>query len=96
MAPVNTNQGTIPQDMVAKVGAAAGRVARIQQEFAMQAEAETATEAREALASHARAAAERAIDEQGISIDDYNSVLTAAENDEELEGRLLDAAREVL
>jgi hypothetical protein len=91
-----TNQGAIPEDLVTKVGSAAGRVARIQQEYAMNAEAETAAETRETLATQARAEAERVIDEQGISIQDYNAVLTAAENDEELERRLLDAAREVL
>jgi hypothetical protein len=96
MAPLQSNRAAISEEMVTKVGSAAGRVARIQQEYAMNAEAETATEARESLASDARAQAERAIDEQGISIQDYNAVLTAAENDEELERRLLDAAREAL
>jgi hypothetical protein len=96
MAPFQTNQAAVSQDMVTKVGSAAGRVARIQQEYAMQAEAETATDAREALASQARAAAEQAIDEQGISIQDYNAVLSAAEADQDLEARLLQAAREVL
>ena len=96
MAPLSTNQDAISQDMVTKVGSAAGRVARIQQEYAMQVEAETVAEAREALAVRARAAAERVIDEQGISIQDYNEVLSAAENDQDLEQRLLDAAREVL
>ena len=67
MAPFQTKQGAISEDMVAKVGTAAGRVAQIQQEYAMQAEAETADDAREKLASKARAAAERVIDEQGIS-----------------------------
>ncbi|WP_428489647.1 DUF4168 domain-containing protein [Rhodopila sp.] len=96
MAPFQTNQATMSQDMVTRVGSAAGRVAKIQQDYATQAESETATDAREALASRARAAAERVIDEQGISIDDYNAVLTAAEGDPDLEQRLLDAAREVL
>lgn len=96
MAPFQTNQATLSQDMVSRVGSAAGRVAQIQQDYATQAEAETATNAREALASRARAAAERAIDEQGISVEDYNTVLTAAEGDPDLEQRLLDAAREVL
>ena len=50
----------------------------------MNAEAETAPEVRENLANEARAAAERVIDEQGISIEDYNEVL-AAENDQDLE-----------
>jgi hypothetical protein len=75
---------------------AAGHVARIQQEYAMQAEAESSTDARETLASRARAAAEQAIDEQGLSVQDYNAVLSAVEGDQDLERRLLDAAREVL
>jgi 3-oxoacyl-[acyl-carrier-protein] synthase III len=96
MASFHTNQTAISQDMVTRVGSAAGRVARIQQDYAMQAEAETGTEAREALATRARAAAERAIDEQGLSVQDYNAVLNAAAEDEELEQKLLEAAREVL
>ena len=96
MAPFQTSQGAISEEMVTKVGTAAGRVARIQQEYAVQAKAETATDAREALASQAREAAERAIDEQGISVQDYNTVLGAAETDQDLEQRLLDVAREVL
>jgi hypothetical protein len=96
MAPSQTSKAAISEDMVTKVGSAAGRVARIQQEYAMNAEAETAAEARESLANAARAEAERAIDEQGISVQDYNAVLTAAEHDEDLERRLLDAAREAL
>jgi hypothetical protein len=96
MASFKANQATVSQDMVTKVGSAAGRVARIQQDYAMQAEAETGTEAREALASQVRAAAEQAIDEQGISVQDYNAVLSAAESDQDLEQRLLEAALEVL
>jgi hypothetical protein len=87
---------TMAEDMVTRVGAAAGRVARIQQEFAMQAQTEAEPEAREALAGQARADAERVISEQGLSIEDYNAVLTAAETDQDLEERLLNAAREVL
>jgi uncharacterized protein DUF4168 len=96
MAPIQTHPDTISQDMVTRVGSAAGRVARIQQDFAMQADAEPADDTRQVLADKARAAAERVIGEQGISIQDYNAVLQAAESDEDLEGRLVDAAREVL
>jgi hypothetical protein len=90
------NNPAISDDMVTRVGSAAGLVARIQQDYAMQAEAATEDNTREALASRARADAERVIDEQGISIQDYNTVLSAAESDSDLERRLLDAAREVL
>jgi Domain of unknown function (DUF4168) len=96
MAPFQTNPDTVSQDMVTRVGSAAGLVARIQQDYAMQAESEVGDDTREVLADKARAAAERVIDEQGISIQDYNAVLQAAESDEDLERRLVDAAREVL
>ncbi len=68
MAPFQTNPDTISQDMVTRVGSAAGLVARIQQDYAMQAESEPADDTRQVLADKARAAAERVIDEQGISI----------------------------
>jgi hypothetical protein len=96
MAAFQANPDTISQDMVTRVGSAAGLVARIQQDYAMQVETEQNEDVRQTLASNARAAAERVIDEQGISIQDYNAVLTAAENNQDLERRLLDAAREVL
>jgi 3-oxoacyl-[acyl-carrier-protein] synthase III len=96
MAAFQTNQATMPQDIVTKVGVAAGHIARIQQDYLVQAEAETSTDVRETLASRARDAAERVIDEQGISVQDYNTVLSAAQTDEDLERRLLDAAQEVL
>jgi hypothetical protein len=83
-------------DLVTRVGAAAGRVARIQQEFTAQSRAEPEPEVRGALARRARAKAERVIDEQGLTLADYNAVLTAAETDEALEQRLLEAARGVL
>jgi hypothetical protein len=82
--------------MVSRVGAAAGLVARIQQDYSLQAQEETEPGAREALADRARADAERVIGEQGLSVQDYNAVLMAAENDPQLEERLLNAAREVL
>ena len=62
----------------------------------MQVQAEPEPDMRERLAASARADAERVIDDQGLTIDDYNAVLTAAETDQDLERRLLDAAREVL
>jgi hypothetical protein len=96
MAQFEPTPDAIPQEMVTKVGSAAGRVARIQQDYAMQAQAEPEEDARQELAAKARAEAEQVIDEQGLTVQDYNAVLTAAENDEGLEQRLLDAAREVL
>ena len=92
-----TPSGAQPDDdIVTRVGAAAGRVARIQQEFTLQSQAEPEPDERDALARRARADAERVLDEQGLSVADYNAVLTAAETDAALEQRLLEAAREVI
>jgi hypothetical protein len=93
--------GTQPADhlsdeLVNKVAAAAGKVAQIQHDFTIQAEAISAPEARSALATQARMEAEQAIGDEGISIEDYNSVLIAADNDEALERRLVAAVREEL
>jgi hypothetical protein len=96
MAPFQSNPDTLSRNLVTRVGSAAGLVAGIQQHYAIQAEGETADDGREALANKARAAAERVINEQGISIQEYNSVLKAAQTDQDLERRLLDAALEVL
>jgi 3-oxoacyl-[acyl-carrier-protein] synthase III len=96
MAAFQTNPDTISQEMVTRVGSAAGLVARIQQEYAVQAEAESGEDGQQDLIDRARTAAERAIDDQGISVEDYNSVLEAAQTDPDLERRLVDAAREVL
>ena len=96
MARPQTNPATLPQDLVKKVGAAAGQIARIQSDFATQAETEISADAREALAQRARTAAEQVIDEQGITVHDYNTVLAAAQGDQDLERRLVEAAREVL
>src|ERR1700761_1625935 len=47
MAPFQTTPNTIPEEMVTRVGSAAGLVARIQQEYSMQVEAEPAEHVRE-------------------------------------------------
>jgi len=96
MAAFQTNQATVPQDIVTKVGVAVGHIARIQQDYLMRVEAENTDDGRETLTDRARDAAKQAIDEQGLTIQDYNAVLSAAEADEDLERRLVDAAREVL
>jgi hypothetical protein len=96
MTASQTVHSDLSDDMVIRVGSAAGRVARIQQDFTMQAQEESDQNARENLASKARADAEQAISDHGLSVQQYNAVLTAAENDEDLEQRLVDAARSTL
>ena len=84
----------VSDEMVAKVGAAVGHVAMIRQEYTERVQSLETDDERENLAARAQQAAVKAIDEQGISIAEYNEVVTAAEQDPELENRLLVAARE--
>ena len=93
----DANGNAAPNDeLIERVGAAAARVAVIQDSFAANVQGEAAPEARNALATQARREAETAIDEQGLTIEDYNAVLSAAETDAALERRLVDAARRSL
>ncbi len=86
----------VTPDMVEKVGAAVGKVALIQQAFAERLDSESNATERRALADQAQNEAVEAIDAEGLSVEDYNAVVTAAEADPALEQRLLEAARAVL
>jgi hypothetical protein len=90
--------GMVSDEVVTKVGAAAGKVAMIQQEFNARAEAGSGPggDDRQELAEQAQRAAIDAISQEGITVDEYNTVLRAAEGDSDLEQRLLAAAREAI
>ena len=88
-----TGAVTVPDELVMKVGAAVGQVAMIRQDYTQRVQAAQTDDEREQLAEQAQHAAMQAIGGQGISVTDYNEVVTAAEDDPELEGRLIMAAR---
>ena len=83
----------IPDDAtIAKVGRALRRVAEIKRDY-VECLASASTELeRQDLSSRAGNAALEALDNQGLSVDQYEAVITAAETDPELERRLLIAA----
>jgi len=83
-------------ELVARVGAAAGKVAGISQALTDRIEAGEPVADTQALTAKAEEAALRAIDEEGITVTDYTRVLRAAESDPELERRLATAARSIL
>lgn len=89
----NTAQANVSDDMVAKVGAAVGQVAMLRQEYTERVEAAQNDEEREQLAEKAQQAAVKCIRDQGISVSEYNQIVSAAEDNPELEERLLSAAR---
>jgi len=83
----------VSDDMVSRVGRALGQVAEISETYrARMADARNDQE-QEGIEDQAAEAAVRAIDSQGLSLDQYERVLTAAEADPDLEMRLISAAR---
>ena len=85
--------GMPDDETITKVGKALRQVAEIKEAYTERlASAATDTE-RQELALHAEDAALQALDEQGLSVDRYDEVITAAEADPDLEQRLLTAAR---
>ena len=83
----------LSEEMVSKVGAAVGRLAVIQTEYSQRVDAADDQSAKRQLADRARHEAVQAISDQGLTVDEYNEVVGAAEGDADLEERLLSAAR---
>jgi uncharacterized protein DUF4168 len=84
----------VSDDMVTKVGTAAVRVVEIRQSYTPRIVAARSQAERDGLEEQATAALVEAISEQGLSVDEYNEVVAAAQADPELERRLLTAASE--
>ncbi len=86
------NAAEIPEATVNKAGAALREVAQIRRDYSER--AQQAPEAqRQGIADQASRAAAEAITRQGISIDEYNRVIMAAQNDPSLRARVLAAAQ---
>jgi hypothetical protein len=93
----NTNDGgaapNISDETVDKVGRAVGQIALIREAYREGlAELDSDSEKQE-LAERAEVAAVKAIGAQGLSVTEYNQVVATAENDPDLEERLLTAAK---
>jgi len=85
--------GAGPSDaMVTKVGVAFGEVVAIQKRYSSRIAEAGSEDAKQDLQEEATAAAVQAISDQGLTITQYNEVVTAAQADPELEERLLEAA----
>lgn len=90
------NGGSVPEisdETVSRVGRAVGQIVLIREAYREGlAELDSDGEKQE-LAERAEAAAVKAISEQGLSIVEYNHVVASADNDPDLENRLLAAAQ---
>ena len=88
------SSGSITGDVVTKAGRALSRIAQIRETFQARVSAATTEEARQQLSQRADRAAAAVVSEQGLSIEQYSQVLAAADEDPEVEERLMAAAQD--
>ena len=90
------NGGTPPSfsdEVVSKVGRAVGQIALIREAYREGVNELDSEDEKQELGERAEAAAVKAISEQGLSISEYNHVVTTANDDPALQERLLGAAQ---
>ena len=94
LAATDPGGGTaaISDEMIEKVGTAVGRIAAIQQSYGPRVAAAESKDEKQGLQKQATIDAVKAISDQGLTVEQYNEVVVAAQDDTELEGRLLEAA----
>lgn len=86
----NTN---VSDETVSQVGKAVVEIMKIRQVMEESMTAAQTEEERQNLAEQVEIAAVQAIGEQGLTVDEYNEVITAAQADPDLEERVLTACR---
>lgn len=90
------NRGAAPDitdETIEKVGKAVGQIALIREAYREGLTELDSDGEKQELAERAEAAAIKAISEQGLSVTEYNHVVATADDDPDLEERLLSAAR---
>ncbi len=83
----------VSDEVVSQVGKAAVEILKLRQSLEENMATAQSDEERESLTSRVEMAAVRAIDEQGLTVEEYNEVLAAARSDQELEERVLLACK---
>jgi hypothetical protein len=91
-----TLSSDVTDDLLAKTGRALSGLAQVRETFRVRASAATTEEERQQLSHRADQAATAAVSEQGLSVDQYSRVLAAADENPEIEERLVAAAQEAL
>jgi hypothetical protein len=86
-------QGQMSDAMVTKVGTALRHVAMIRHQYSQNAQAAHSPEQQQALSNQARSEMLKAINDQGLSEQQYDQAIQMAQNDEALKQRLLSVAR---
>ena len=83
----------VPDETVAKVGRAVGQIVMIREAYREGLTELDSDEEKQELAQRAETAAVQAISAEGLSVAEYNEVVSSADSDPELERRVLAAAK---
>ena len=86
-------QTDITDDTVRKVGMALGQVTQIREEYTKRLALVETDDEKEAVASEAQDVMIQAVSDQGLSVGQFNAVVSAAEDDPDLGQRVLAASR---
>jgi hypothetical protein len=92
-APGTSEQAqNIPDEKLDATAAAVKQVASVKENYQGQIEAATPSD-RPRIAAEAKTALEEAVTKQGLSVDEYNSILTVAQNDSDVREKILQRVR---
>jgi hypothetical protein len=86
-------QGEISDTLVQKVGVALGQITQIRETYAERFASLDTDDEKQAVETEAQTVMAEAISQQGLSVEQFNRVVTAAKADPDLEQRVLAAAR---
>ena len=87
------HDGDVPDQVVSQVGKAVAEILKLRQSLEESMAVAKSDEEKQSLADQVEGAAVRAISDQGLTVDQYNQVITAAQADSDLEERVLTACR---
>jgi len=87
------HDGDVPDQVVSQVGKAVAEILKLRQSLEESMAVAKSDEEKQSLADQVEGAAVRAISDQGLTVDQYNQVITAAQGDSDLEERVLTACR---
>jgi Domain of unknown function (DUF4168) len=89
----STPQSEISDTVVQKVGVALGQLTQIREAYAERLASAKSDDEKQVVESEAQTVMVKAVSQQGISVDQFNHVVTAARTDPDLEQRVLAATR---
>ena len=92
--PAGAVTGAPDDATVRKVGVALRQVAQIQQDYEQRMKSAQTKDQQQGLTQQADAEADQAINNQGLSVDQYNQVIRKAQADPDTKRRLLAAAQQ--